>query len=273
MRQELSRKADEELFGSKAVAGHQFLVAKPRDINAPASNGIPTITTTTTTSGIEGMLDVVAKTYPPSPSSSSSPSSSANSGGYRDTPATGADDGKTRTSNRAAAGKNSSYDYAGDAEQKPPNTFSYDGDFHDPKEEELTIFSGYENYSRDPEEEEEEQGKRTGKFRERAEQLGENGGVLKRLKPLLDSFIREDAQRTGTLPASDFRRIICEGHGGLWPDLAVGSEGRRGVAPEYIAGEVPFVGYEGAIKLLSNVSIINIVLLCLGFPLFSSYFR
>ena len=249
MRQELSRKADEELFGSKAVTGHQFLVAKPRDINAPASTGNPTTTTTTTTSGIEGLLDVFPKTYPSSPSCSSSPPSSANSGGYRDTVAADAEESTTRTNNRAAGGQNAGHDYSGDAEQERPNTFGYDGDFHDPKEEEPTIFSAYENCSRGPEEEgeEEERGKRAGNFRERAEQLGESGGVLKRLKPLLDSFIREDAQRTGTLPASDFRRIMCEGHGGLWPDLAVGSDGRRAVAPEYIAGEVRIVGYEETI--------------------------
>lgn len=27
--------------------------------------------------------------------------------------------------------------------------------------------------------------------------------------------------RPGTLPAEDFRRVMCEEHGGLWPDLAI----------------------------------------------------
>lgn len=39
----------------------------------------------------------------------------------------------------------------------------------------------------------------SGRFRDRAEELGEGGGVLKLLKPLLDSFIREDTQRTGKM--------------------------------------------------------------------------
>lgn len=186
--QELSRKADEELFGSKAVTGHQFLVAKSRDINAPAT-GNPTA------GGIEGLLDVVPKTYM---SSSSSSSSMPNSGGYRDT--TGAAAGSARQTDDARAENASRYDYPGD---------------ENPKKGERAA----------------------GKFRERSEELGESGGVLKRLKPLLDSFIREDAQRTGTLPAADFRRVICEGHGGLWPDLAAFSEGRGTVSPEYTAGE------------------------------------
>ena len=188
VRQELSKKADEELFGSKAVMGHQFLVAKPRDINAPA-------TAKPITSGIEGLLDAYPKAYLSSSSSSSS-CSSPNSGSYRDTSAAAA--ARTTSTNRARS-ENTNYDHSGD-----------------PKEE-----------------------RRTGsKFRERAEELGESGEILKRLKPLLDSFIREDAQRTGTLPASDFRRVICEGHGGLWPDLAVGSERRRAVPPEYTGGEL-----------------------------------
>lgn len=37
------------------------------------------------------------------------------------------------------------------------------------------------------------------RFRDRSEELGEGGGVLKRLKPLLDGFIREDPQRTGEI--------------------------------------------------------------------------
>lgn len=61
-------------------------------------------------------------------------------------------------------------------------------------------------------------GGKRGQLRNRVEELG-GGSVLKRLKPLLDSFIREDEQRSGALPAELFRKILTEGHGGLWPGL------------------------------------------------------
>lgn len=63
--------------------------------------------------------------------------------------------------------------------------------------------------------------------RDRQEEPGD-GSILVRLKPLLDSFIREDPHRTGTLLAGDFRRVLCEGHGeGLWPSLAAPPRGDR----------------------------------------------
>ena len=39
----------------------------------------------------------------------------------------------------------------------------------------------------------------SGRFRDRVDELGAGGRVLKRLKPLLDSFIHQDAQRTGEI--------------------------------------------------------------------------
>lgn len=57
-----------------------------------------------------------------------------------------------------------------------------------------------------------------GLLRDQTEQL-KGGAVLRRLQPLLDSFIREDKQRSGALPAEVFRDILTEGHGGLWPGI------------------------------------------------------
>ena len=201
--QERSRKADEELFGSKAVIGHQFLVAKSRDINAPA-------TATSTAGGIEGLLDLAPKKH-----SSSFSSSMPYSSGSRDETAAAA--ASASTTNNSKAEKNSGYDCSGSNRTRAESVSSCDHSGDDDRKGERA----------------------GGRFRERSEELGESGGLLKRLKPLLDSFIREDAQRTGTLPAADFRRIICEGHGGLWPDLAASSEGKRNFLWECNAGEKP----------------------------------
>lgn len=57
-----------------------------------------------------------------------------------------------------------------------------------------------------------------GQLQNRMGELG-GGSVLRRLKPLLDSFIREDKQRSGTLSPELFRAILVEGHGGLWRGL------------------------------------------------------
>lgn len=51
-----------------------------------------------------------------------------------------------------------------------------------------------------------------------------HGTSLWRLKPLLDAFLKEDVQRTGTVPADIFRQILMEHHGGLWPELAHGKD-------------------------------------------------
>lgn len=69
------------------------------------------------------------------------------------------------------------------------------------------------------------------RLKDRAEELGVDGGLLRRLQPLLDSFIREDTHRTGTLNARDFRRVLCEGHGGLWGDLGTTIRARRTIEP------------------------------------------
>lgn len=69
------------------------------------------------------------------------------------------------------------------------------------------------------------------RLQDRAEELGADGALLRRLQPLLDSFIREDTHRTGTLNARDFRRVLCEGHGGLWGDLGTTIRARRTIEP------------------------------------------
>lgn len=46
---------------------------------------------------------------------------------------------------------------------------------------------------------------------------------MRRLKPLLDGFMRHDKHRTGTVPADVFRQALVEEHGGVWPEL-----GKRG---------------------------------------------
>lgn len=61
----------------------------------------------------------------------------------------------------------------------------------------------------------------------RTEEL-KGGSTLRRLKPLLDSFIHEDTYRTGALPAEVFRRVLVVGHGGLWSGLGAPKAGFMG---------------------------------------------
>lgn len=171
--QELSRKACDGLFGGKAVAGHSFLLAKARDINAASAKQ--------TDSRTDGLLDAIPKP----PSHGSSPASHDN----RKAPIRG-----ERGANMCPDG------------------------------------NGREGAK--------------GRLRHHAEELGKGGEVLKRLKPLLDGFIQEDTHRTGTLPVADFRRVLCEGHGGLWPDLAAPSERRVTTRPGCTDGKKSEAGTE-----------------------------
>lgn len=164
--QESSYEATERLFGVRAVAGHSFLLSRPRDINAEATTGLKS----------SDVAEVLGDAHDGSPS-----------------PFTHEPANRNLLSESTTANQPVSLRKGGDGfENIPP------GD-HDSSTDALRM-AGHGT-------------------RGRVEDLLDGGRILKRLKPLLDSFIQEDTHRTGTLPAADFRRILCEGHGSLWPSL------------------------------------------------------
>lgn len=83
---------------------------------------------------------------------------------------------------------------------------------------------------------------------------GASIGGLVQLKPLLDNFIQADTQRTGTLPAADFHRILCDGHGGLWSDVPAHSRARGALSRECDAGEMLWYSDEPQVKPSGNQS-------------------
>lgn len=102
------------------------------------------------------------------------------------------------------------------------------------------------------------------RLKDRAEELGVDGALLRRLQPLLDSFIREDTHRTGTLNAHDFRRVLCEGHAGLWGDLGTTTRARR-VIESIDTGSPSEAGGARIIGIISDERMKNCSSPCRGF--------
>ncbi|CAM9225060.1 unnamed protein product [Scytosiphon promiscuus] len=224
---ELCSAAYAGLFGPKAVAGHSFLLAKARDINAPAAandeeeeeEATHGERKTATKRGLESLLKTVSKSLPsPMISAALPPAVSAEASL---TP-TAQEDGRGAAAFRQEADVNvvgvtesltHGQHHGGD--DSPP-----DADVDGGEVVRASTESGRGNGGECTEFlPDEDGGAKRVRFRRRAEDLGEEGDVLKQLRPMLDSFIREDTQRTGTLPAAVFRRVICEGHRDLWPSL------------------------------------------------------
>ncbi|CAM9177663.1 unnamed protein product, partial [Ectocarpus fasciculatus] len=216
----LSRTTNDGLFGRRAVAGHSFLPAKARDINAGASaaatehekHATQVGRKTATEQSLESLLDAVSKSPP---SLLATPASGEL---YRTHIASAGDNSGGETNGVSGSGGFRG-NQAGDAHTERESVVPNQNDDNDNKNNNNNGKNGPANNDPPYTEMEDGGGERGTRFRNRENELGEGGKILQRLKPLLDNFIREDTQRTGTLPAADFRRVLCEGHGGLWPGL------------------------------------------------------
>eukprot|EP00903_Cladosiphon_okamuranus_P010537 g9967.t1 len=198
-----SSKTYDGLFGRRAVEGHSFLLAKARDINADAAAALAEdkkaadeAKKTVSERRLESLLDDIPKS-PPSLLLTAPGSGERHRADCGAVSPTEASPTSTRMWRRENEVGDSSGTYAhgeglaGSGDSK--DVLSHNG---------------------------ERRGRAT-RFRDRTEELGEGGRVLKR-----------------TLPAEDFRRVLCEGHGGLWPDLAIPVRGAaRVVIPEGSAAD------------------------------------
>ncbi|CAM9653059.1 unnamed protein product [Ectocarpus sp. 12 AP-2014] len=222
----LASTSNDGLFGRRAVAGHSFLLAKARDINAGVSaaatehkkHAAQVGRKTATERSLESLLDTVSKTPP---SLLAAPAS----GEYYRTNFTSSGDSSGRDINEVGSGDFRG-NQAGDAHTEgeavvPSQNIDDDTEANSNGNSNSNSSKNGPTGNNNPPDtgEQVSGGARATRFRKRENELGEGGKVLQRLKPLLDNFIREDTQRTGTLPAADFRRVLCEGYGGLWPGL------------------------------------------------------
>ncbi|CAM9189565.1 unnamed protein product, partial [Hapterophycus canaliculatus] len=258
---ELCSAAYAGLFGPKAIAGHPFLLAKARDINAPAAadakEAVHGPRKTDTERGLESLLEAVSKSplsklHPtaPTPAVPAEAAMIPTDQEYGRRPSVVTEEvdadfgGVSRWGREGQQGGGDSsrpdaHVDAGEAVRTCVTNNGGDGDGnttlppggvgeakrvrHECWPELCEFVVGPSSCIR---------------FRRRAGELGEEGDVLKRLRPILDSFIREDTQRTGTVPAAVFRRVMCEGHGGLWPNLPTPARAGSDVAiPEGGAAE------------------------------------
>eukprot|EP00752_Nemacystus_decipiens_P008616 g7695.t1 len=168
------------LFGRRAVEGHSFLLAKARDINAAAvaaaadaEKAAEEAKKTTTERRLASLLDDIPKS-PPSLLQAVPAPGEHHLADHGASFADAASHTGTRVSRRESG--------VGD-----------DSETHALK----GVADGPAVALNDALSDDEKGGVRGTRFRDREEELGEGGRVLKRLKPLLDSFIREDTQRTG----------------------------------------------------------------------------
>ncbi|CAM9261120.1 unnamed protein product, partial [Ectocarpus sp. 8 AP-2014] len=241
----LASTTNDGLFGRRAMAGHSFLLAKARDINAGASAAATEHETdaahvgrkTTTERSLESLLDTVSKSPP---SLLAAPAS----GEYYRTRIASSGDNSGRGIKGVGRGDfrgNQAGDAHAEGEPVVPNRNNDDDDEDNSNNNNNSSSkNGPASNNNPPDTEEHDGGGAKGtRFRNRETELGEGGKVLQRLKPLLDNFIGEDTQRTGTLPAADFRRVLCEGHGGLWPGLGTSVRSDIGfvLIPEESAAE------------------------------------
>ncbi|CBN73996.1 hypothetical protein Esi_0009_0188 [Ectocarpus siliculosus] len=243
--QKLASTTNDGLFGRRAMAGHSFLLAKARDINAGASaaateheqDAAQVGRKTTTERSLESLLDTVSKSPP---SLLAAPAS----GEYYRTRIASSGDNSGRGIKGVGSGDfrgNQAGDAHAEGEPVVPNQNNDDDDEDHSSNNNSSSSKNFPASNNNPPDTEEQDGggAKGTRFRNRENELGEGGKVLQRLKPLLDNFILEDTQRTGTLPAADFRRVLCEGHGGLWPGLGTSVRSDIGfvLIPEESAAE------------------------------------
>ncbi|CAM9258655.1 unnamed protein product [Ectocarpus sp. 4 AP-2014] len=240
----LASTANDGLFGRRAVAGHSFLLAKARDINAGVSaaatehekHAAQVGRKTATERSLESLFDTVSKTPPHLLAAPAS-------GEYYRTNIAPSGDSSGRDIKGVGSGDfrgNQAGDARTEGEPVDPNQNNDDDNEDNSNSNNNSSENSPVGNNNPSDTEEQVRGRARGtRFRKRENELGEGGKVLQRLKPLLDNFIREDTQRTGTLPAADFRRVLCEGHGALWPGLGTSVRSDIGfvLIPEECAAE------------------------------------